>query len=107
MHPEADVTKCQKLIQLFWSIRCDMRATSVSSAKINVLQHNDATCYSSQYNAFKCHWKYFNYKLQAQMNDAIKGVNMKLKVRSLTVVLGASLSKNMNNGSNKTSKLMI
>lgn len=43
MHPRADVVKCQKWYRLRCSSRSDMRATSVSSAEINVQLHNHAT----------------------------------------------------------------
>lgn len=43
MHPRADVAKCQKWDRLRCSSRNDMRATSVSSAEINVQLHNHAT----------------------------------------------------------------
>lgn len=57
MLPEANATKCQKLIRLFCRSCCDTRATSVSSAKISVPQHNHATRYLCHYDAFKCGWE--------------------------------------------------
>ncbi len=78
MCSEADVAKCQKFKNLFCSSLYDTRPTSVSSAEINVQQHNKPLAILTVMMPSSAVGNIL-IKSQAHMNNAVKWLFMKVK----------------------------